>query len=180
MEHRSSELNTAKLPEETVDNEILRRKILKKIHSLQLKSVSGLWSLAVFILISIGALWDFSFLPSLPDHFKKMLGPPPSSIIISGLLVAYSFAAIILILSRMMRGSTNSGSISHIIYLTVFYGFYHFSGGLGDNFWAVLVAGLTILSLESYHVWIRCESLIREEKKVLQKLDKVENKSSGP
>jgi hypothetical protein len=79
----------------------------------------------------------------------------------------------------MMSGST-FGGLSHVVYLTVFYGFYHFSGGLGDNFWAVLVAGLTILGLESYHIWIRCDSLIREEKEILQKLDKAENKSSGP
>ena len=180
MEHRSSELNPAKLPEKTGNNESLRRKTLENIHLLQLRSVRGLWALAAFLLISIGALWDFSFFPSLPDHFRKLLGPPPSSIIISGLLVAYSFAAIILILSRMMSGSEISGGFSHIAYLTVFYVFYHFSGGLEENFWAVLVAGLTILSLESYHVWIRCASLIREEQEILRKLDNNEKKSSGP
>jgi hypothetical protein len=179
MEHRSSEVNPAKLTEETDNNEILRRKTLENIHVLHLRSVRGLWALAAFLLISIGALWDFSFLPSLPDHLKKMLGPPPSTMIISGLLVAYSFAAIILILSRMMSGSVISGAFSHIAYLAVFYGFYHFSGGLGENFWAVLVAGFTILGLESYHVWVRCESLIREEQEMLRKLDKIEKKSSG-
>jgi len=180
MEHGSSELNPAKLPEDVGNDESLRRKTLENIHLLQLRSVRGFWALAAFLLVSIGALWDFSFLPSVPDNFKKLLGPPPSSIIISGLLVAYSFAAIILILSRMMSGSKISGGFSHIAYLTVFYGFYHFSGGLGENFWAVLVSGLTILSLESYHVWIRCASLIRAEQEIIRKLDINEKKSSEP
>jgi hypothetical protein len=176
MAHRPAESHQAKLPEEAGNTERLRRKTLDNIHLLQLRSLRGIWALAVFLFISIGALWDFSFLPSLPDQYKKLLEPPPSSILISGLLVVYSFAAIILILARMMSGAERSTAFSHIAYLTVFYGFYHFSGGLGENFWAVLVAGLTILGLESYHVWIRCTSQIREEQEILRKLDSNANK----
>ncbi len=144
---------------------------MEKIRSLQAKSVRGLWALALFLCISIGALRDFSFLPSMPEKLRKMLGHPPSPNMISGLLVIYSFSAIILILSRMMSDSESSGTMRNVAYLTAFYFFYHLSGSLDDNYWAVFASGLTILVLESYHSWIRCMGQIREEQEVLRKLD---------
>lgn len=131
----------------------------------------GMWAFAAFLLISIGASNDFSFLPSLPAHMRTMLGDPPSANLISGLLVLYSFSAIILILSRMMSGGSPASGIAQVAYLAVFYGFYHLSGSLGDNFWAVLAAGITILGLESYHNRIWFTQLIREEQEKLRQLD---------
>ncbi|HEY7746226.1 MAG TPA: menaquinol oxidoreductase, partial [Desulfuromonadales bacterium] len=99
--------------------------------------------------------------------------------LISTALVIYSFSAIILILSRMALNSGKFGSISHVGYLSAFYGFYHYARALGDNFWAVLAAGVTVLSLESYHTWTYCRGQIREEEEKLSRLEARLKRSSG-
>ena len=90
---------------------------------------------------------------------------------ISAVLLLYIFSAIILILSRMMSGSGKYGGVSHVGYLAGFYFFYHFSGKLPENFWAVFAAGVTILGLEGYHLWIYCSEEIEREREVLAFLD---------
>ena len=103
---------------------------------------------ALFLLLSMAALSDFSFFPSFPANIRTILGRPPSVNMISAVLLLYIFSAIILILSRMMSGSGKYGGVSHVGYLAGFYFFYHFSGKLPENFWAVFAAGVTILGLE--------------------------------
>ncbi len=100
-----------------------------------------------------------------------MLGRPPSVNMISAVLLLYIFSAIILILSRMMSGSGKYGGVSHVGYLAGFYFFYHFSGKLPENFWAVFAAGVTILGLEGYHLWIYCSEEIERARDVLAFLD---------
>jgi hypothetical protein len=90
---------------------------------------------------------------------------------ISAALLLYVFSAIILILARMMGGSGRSGGVSHVVYLAGFYLFYHFSGKLPENFWAVFAAGATVLGLESYHLWIYCSEEIGRQREVLGFLD---------
>jgi hypothetical protein len=90
---------------------------------------------------------------------------------ISAVLLLYIFSAIILILSRMMSGSGKYGGIGHVGYLAGFYFFYHFSGRLPENFWAVFAAGVTIFGLESYHLWIYCSEEIAREREALALLD---------
>lgn len=136
--------------------------MMDDIRRLQARSARGLHGMALFVALSIGAVGDFSFLPSFPPHIKAVLGRPPSSSMISAALIIYSFSAIILILSRMMSGSGAYSGLSHVGYLAAFYGFYHFSGSLDENFWAVFAAGMTIHSLESYHIWTWCADEIRK------------------
>jgi hypothetical protein len=90
---------------------------------------------------------------------------------ISSVLLLYIFSAILLILSRMMSGSGKYGGIGHVGYLAGFYFFYHFSGKLPENFWAVFAAGATVLGLEGYHLWIYCSEEIEREREVLAFLD---------
>jgi hypothetical protein len=116
-------------------------------------------------------LRDFSFLISLDESVRATLGHPPAANLISALLILYIFSAIILTLSRMMSGSGQYSGLSHVGYLTGFYVFYHFSGTLPENFWAVFVAGITILGLESYHIWIYCSEEIEKERETLAALD---------
>jgi hypothetical protein len=116
-------------------------------------------------------LFRSAFLPSLPDNIRAMLGRPPSGNMIGAALILYVFSAIILILSRMMTGSGKHGTINHVGYLAGFYFFYHFSGKLPENFWAVFATGATIFGLESYHLWIYCSEGIEKEREVLAILD---------
>ena len=137
------------------------------IHRLKAKSSRGLYVIALFIALSIGALRDFDFLPSFPPKVHDFLGQPPSAEMISTALLIYSFSAIILVLSRMMSGSEKSAGFIQVAYLAGFYFFYHFAGALEENFWAVFAAGMTILGLESYHIWAYCAEEIRKEEEML-------------
>jgi hypothetical protein len=123
----------------------------------------SLYALALFIAMSIGAMRDFDFLPALPANVHELLGQSPSADMISAALLVYSFSAIILVLSRMMSGSGKYGGLIQVAYLAGFYFFYHFSGEMEGHFWAVFAAGMTILGLESYHVWTWCAEEIRKE-----------------
>jgi hypothetical protein len=178
MEKKTMEPAPVDMPDEFQETQRLHRASLERIRLLQTRSFRGIWALTLFLVVSIEALQDFRHLPAFPRHIKAMLGSPPLAIMISGLLVVYSFSAILLILARMMNGSASSGGMFHVASLSLFYGFYYFSGSLAENFWAVFVAGLTILSLESYQIRIRCTSLISEEQEVLRKLEKKNNKKS--
>ena len=71
-------------------------------------------------------------------------------------------------LSRMMAGIEHKSSFSHVGYLTIFYFFYHFDKALGDNYWAVFGAGLTILAVESYRIWSYCSEMITKKKEDLE------------
>jgi hypothetical protein len=141
-----------------------------RINQLRARPGHSLYALALFIALSIGAIRDFDFLPSFPPRIHELLGQPPSPDMISAALLIYSFSAIILVLGRMMSGSGKFGGYSQVAYLAGFYFFYHFSGSMDENFWAVFAAGMTILGLDSYHVWAWCaEELKKEEEAVAGK-----------
>jgi O-antigen/teichoic acid export membrane protein len=135
--------------------------------------------MALFLGVSLGAMRNFDFIPPLPGNVREMLGAPPPVTLISTALVVYSFSAIILILSRMTLNSGKYGGITHVGYLSAFYGFYHYARALGDNFWAVFAAGVTVLALESYHVWTYYRGLIREEEEKLSILEARLKRTSG-
>ncbi len=118
-----------------------------KIRRLRARANRTLYVMALFIALSIGAMRDFDFLPSFSPRIHLLLGVGPSAGMISTALLIYSFSATILILSRMMSGSGSSGGFMQLGYLAGFYFFYHFSGAMDENFWAVFAAGMTILGL---------------------------------
>ena len=159
------------MPDRRKNHEQLRKETLRKIRQLQNKFTIELLAVALFVLLSIGALSDFAFLPPLSESLRAALGHPPSAGMISMLLIVYIFSAIILILSRMMSGSGKAGGLSHAGYLAGFYFFYHFSGALPENFWAVFATGVTILGLESYHIWIYCSEEIGKEREILENIN---------
>ena len=154
----------------------LRKETLAKIRKLQRKFTAELLSAALFLLLSIAALYDFSFSFSLPENIRATLGRPPSVNMIGAVLLLYVFSGIILILSRMMSGSGKYGGVSHVGFIAGFYFFYHFSGNASENFWAVFAAGVTIFGLEGYHLWIYCSEEIEREREVMALLD---GKSKG-
>ena len=149
-----------------------RKDLQASIARLRTRSHHGMWAIAAFALTSVPALMSETIFPPLSPGMKKLLGTPPSGNMISALLVVYAFSAILLVLGRITNGSPKMVSFSHIGYLICFYAFYFFSGVLPENFWAVLATGMTILSLESYHIWSYCNARIREEEEALGILDR--------
>lgn len=152
---------------------------LENIRRIKSRANRSMFSLALFVAISIGALRGFDFLPSFSPHFRALLGRPPSSNMISAALMLYSFSAIILILSRMMSGAGVNTGLAHVGYLSGFFFFYHFAGAMEANFWAVFAAGVTILSLESYHTWTRCSEDIRKEQETLSEIERTLRRNGG-
>jgi len=149
---RDGSENPQKRPQK---NDIIRRLKARPSHSL--------YAMALFIALSIGAMRDFNFLPSFPPGVREILGQPPSADMVSAALLIYSFSAIILTLARMMSGDGKFNGFAQVAFLGGFYFFYHFTGTMSDNFWAVFTAGMTILSLGSYHIWAWCAEEIRKE-----------------
>ncbi|MHC1697162.1 MAG: menaquinol oxidoreductase [Geobacteraceae bacterium] len=169
-----SESNSAGVPENPIgkpDPDTLRSAARERIQRLRTMANRGLWAITLFLIVSIAALNHFSFLPPLPEQIREQLGAPPPAIMISGLLILYSFSSLVLILARMVGDSVSHGGFYHVAYLTGFYSFYNLAGSLEDNFWAVFAAGATILSLESYHLWNWCSRQINTEIEELEKLD---------
>jgi hypothetical protein len=142
------------------------------INRLQHRANHGLYILAAFLLLSFAALDGFSFIPSFSASFRESLGQGPTPGFISMALVVYLFSAVIMSLARMMSGSGQTGGITHLGYLGAFYGFYHLSGSLPDNIWAVVGSGLTILSLEAYQLWAFCQEEIRRVQETAAQQDR--------
>lgn len=151
----------------------LRRQVQAKIRKLELLTSSGLWILALFTALSMGAYRNFDFLPPLSDELRAMLGAGPPINFINWALVLYGFSAIIMVLTQMTGVKSPRGALAHFGYLSAFYAFYHLSDGLAENFWAVFTVGMTILSLQSYHVWNYYKEKVREEEEILAELDKL-------
>lgn len=158
------------ITESRFDRGRLRREIHLEIRRLHRLSNRGMWGLALFILISIGAQ-QTRILPPLSEGARVVLGAAPPVKLISIALVVYSFSALILILSRMMGGADTYRGWAHLGYLSGFYAFYYYAEVLPENFWAVFAAGITILSLEYYLIWTYCSEAIRTEQELLRKLE---------
>lgn len=162
--------NSLNDPPLTIDAQKVRAR--DAIRSLKIRSHRGMWAILAFAATSVPALMSDTIFPPLTPEVKKMLGPAPSGNMISALLVVYAFSAILLVLGRITNGSPKMVSFSHIGYLICFYAFYYFSGVLPENFWAVLATGMTILSLESYHIWSFSMARIREQEEELSILER--------
>lgn len=144
-----------------------------KIKKFELLSSTGLWILALFTALSMGAYREFDFLPPLSEGVRAMLGAGPPVKYINWALVVYGFSALILTLTNMASDKKPRGALAHFGYLGAFYIFYHFSEGLKENFWAIFVVGLTILGLQSYHVWNYYHEKLYEQKEILEELKKL-------
>ena len=148
-----------------------RNSILDRIRYLKKQIRYSIWWMALFILISLGAVLNFRFLPPISEKTRHLLGISPPPTLISIALVVYAFSALTLILGRMNTGPERYRGWSHIGYLSAFYFFYYYAGALGENFWPVFFAGLTILSLENFRVWSICTEAIKREKEILAALE---------
>lgn len=175
MERSSSTDNSAHQGTAELDKNLADRldKARRSIRKLEKRAYSGAYILSAFLILSIGATHNFSFLPTFSQAMRKSMGTGPSSGFISIALVIYVFSAVILSLSRMMEGSDKIGGVTHLGYLGGFFFFYHFSGDMDAQFWAVFAGGTTIICLESYQLWNFCRDEILNEREALEKLEKL-------
>jgi hypothetical protein len=155
---------------ERLGREQLQAHIEARIRSLERNAGNGLWGTVLFLLVSFAAFDGFSILPDLSEALRQKLGAPPPIDLISLALVIYAFSGIILTLARMTSDTGSYRGFLHAAFFTGFYAFYHLSGGSPDNFWAVFFAGLSVMGLESYHLWTRHGAAIRKQRELLANL----------
>jgi hypothetical protein len=148
--------------------EELRLKIEARIKRLEMASTNGLWAMVLFLLVSLAAFNDFFFFPDLSEDAHRMLGAPPPGEMISLALVVYAFSAIVRTLARMTRNVKPYLGLMHAAFFAAFYTFYHLSGVLPDNFWAVFFAGISVMGLENFYLWSHSNAAIRKERELLQ------------
>ncbi len=145
----------------------LQARIEARIRSLERSAGNGLWGMFLFLLVSFAAFDGFSILPDLSPEFRRQLGTPPPVNLISLALVLYAFSGIVLTLARMTSNTGAYRGFMHAAFFTGFYAFYHLSGALPDNFWAVFLAGTSVMGLESYHLWTRHGASVRKQQALL-------------
>jgi len=150
----------------------LRLRIEARIRHLERASGFGLWSMVIFLLVSLAAYDSFSFLPDMSDQMRTTLGTPPPGEMISLALVIYAFSSIVRTLARMSRNVKPYMGLMHAAFFTAFYVFYHLSGVLQDNFWAVFFAGISVLGLENYYLWSHSAASVRKERELLKSMQR--------
>ena len=150
--------------------EDLRQRVEARIRQLERAALAGPWSMVLFLLVSFGAYDNFSFLPELTEDFRRFLGTPPPSEMISLALVIYAFSGIVGTLARMSRNIKPFRGLIHAAFFTAFYAFYFLSGVLPDNFWAVFFAGLSVMGLENYYLWSHSNEALKKERELLGNL----------
>ena len=155
--------------------EDLQRRIRKRIKHFERASTTGLWSIVIFLLASFCAYDNFSFLPDMSTELRQLLGPPPPESMISLALVIYAFSGIVQNLARMSQNIKPYKGFVHAAFFIAFYIFYHLSGYLPDNFWAVFFAGLSVMGLENYYLWAHSHDAVKKEKELLKSMSGGEN-----
>lgn len=162
------------------DADALRREGSRRLEALRARSNRWLWHFCLFLAVSVVALRGCGAFPPLPDSVVSILGRPPPPRIVAFALVLYSFSAIVLTLGRLATGTGAASGLPHVAYLAAFYGFFRLGGELGDNFWAVFAAGVTILGLTGYCDWSRTREEIQEELRRLEQLERRERLRAPP
>lgn len=148
----------------------LQERIEARIRRLERTAGNGLWAMVGFLLASMAAFDGFARFPELSPTFRQTLGTPPPAEMISLALVIYAFSGIVLTLARMTSGTVAYRGFVHAAFFSAFYLFYHLSGALADNFWATFLAGISVMGLESYHLWTRSNRSVRKEQALLERI----------
>ncbi len=149
------------------DRNDLRLRIEARIRRHERSTGNSLWGMVLFLLVSLVAYSDFAILPDLDQSLRNALGPPPPAELISLALVVYAFSGIVRTLARMSSNSPSYLGLMHTAFFSAFYGFYHLSSALPDNFWAVFFSGMSVMGLESYFLWSYSSAAIRQERALL-------------
>jgi len=157
---------------QTPGREDLRLRIEARIRQLERASGNGLWSMVIFLLVSFAAFDNFSILPDFSDETRLLLGAPPPGEMISLALVVYAFSSIVRTLARMSRNIKPYMGLMHAAFFAAFYAFYHLSGILQDNFWAVFFAGISVMGLENYYLWAHSTAAVRKERALLKSMQR--------
>lgn len=131
---------------------------LDKLHE---NSRKGLWSLIIFLAVSIAVFFcrDLTLTGCLSTAVRAQLGAAPPGTLIDILQLVSTFSSLIIIAGKIYDGRTagktwTPGSTwMHLAFRLVFYPLYFTADSLGAHFDFVFVSGLVVLALQHYNIW---------------------------
>lgn len=135
------------------------------------RSRRNLWSLLLFMLISIDAYGfrDFNLFESASEPVRQLLGYPPPAFLISVALAVYCLSCVIITLTSMASDVRPPSTWKHLGYRSAFYLFYSFSGAIATHFIPVLLIGLFLYALDQCHIWLYNSKAVQQQNELLGK-----------
>ncbi len=145
------------LNEAITENRARRRFETGQTDRLLLQARQNLWELLLFLLFSMAALaWQQTNLhQQFSEEFRQLLGMPLPATLLSLALGVYLFTAVIQVLVRQSHDTSLAMRSFHLVFRSVFYLFYSFSGVLAEHFAFVFASGLALYGLEQASLWLR-------------------------
>lgn len=133
------------------------------------RSRRNLWSLVLFLLISIDAysFRMFNLFEAASEPVRQILGYPPPAYLVSAALAVYALSAVILTLTAIANDIRPTSTWKHLAYRSSFYLFYSFSGSIAGHYLPVLLTCLCLYGLDQFHVWFYNGKSVREQKQLL-------------
>jgi len=143
--------------------------IWERTSQRHLRSRRNLWSLVVFLLVSMNAysVKTFNLFESASEPLRQLLGCPPPAYLINVALAVYCFSAVILCMTAIANDTPPPSPWRNLGYRSAFYLFYSFSGAIAGNFIPVLLVGLSLYALDQCHIWVYNCKTVREQKELL-------------
>ena len=131
----------------------------------------NLWSLVLFLLISIDAysFRHFNLFEASSEPVRQLLGCPPPAYLISVALAIYGSSAIVLSLTAMATDAPPASLWKQLGYRCSFYLFYSFSGAIAGHYLPVLIIGLGLYALDQLHIGIYNHKTVQEQKELLER-----------
>lgn len=117
---------------------------------LRASSWRSLWSLQLFLTISIAAFFvrDVNLYTTLPDSVLQILGCPPPPALAHLALAGYVVTVLIPLGIQLLGGDPPPAQWRHLGYRGAFYAFYLFSATLASHFFLVFATGMFLYLLE--------------------------------
>lgn len=117
---------------------------------LRATSWRSLWSLQLFLTISIAAFFakDFNLYETFPENVLQILGCPPPPSLAHIALAGYVVTVLIPLVIQLLSGEHPVTQWRHLGYRSAFYCFYLFSNTLAANFFLVFATGIVLYLLE--------------------------------
>lgn len=128
----------------------------QRLDELRAVSRQSLWSLQIFLVISIAAFLvrDFDLYATFPESVLLILGCAPPPVLAHIALAGYIFTVVTPLTIQLFNEEHPVAQWRHLGYRAAFYCFYLFSNTLTANFILVFATGIVLYLLEQIAVCV--------------------------
>ena len=133
------------------------------------RSRRNLWSLVIFLLVSIDAysFRHFDLYEACSEPVQQFLGSPPPGSLVSAALMVYALATFLTTFTALSNEQSPKVGWKHLAYRCCFYFIFSLSGVLASHFFVVFITGICLYGSDQLHVWVyNCKS-VQEQKELL-------------